>query len=250
MTEQLGLFDARAAAPTAPAGVPLSIRESRRARRLSLRLLPPHTLELVVPRGARAADVAAFVHTNRRWIEQARREIAVHYPAAECVPTRIALPAIGQAWEVQHRCDLSARPRCKVVGDVLDLRTRESDDRVAAASLRSWLLDQARIHLVPWLLHEAETVGRRPRGVQVRLQRTRWGSCSSAGTISLNAGLLFLDAAVVRYLLIHELCHLISLSHSRRFWQAVERHEPAYRILDRRLSEGWAEVPLWAYLRP
>jgi predicted metal-dependent hydrolase len=83
--------------------------------------------------------------------------------------------------------------------------------------------------------------------VQVRLQRTRWGSCSSSGTVSLNAALLFLEPNVVRYLFVHELCHLVALNHSRKFWTEVARHEPDYEALDRRLTQAWHEIPLWAH---
>ena len=61
------------------------------------------------------------------------------------------------------------------------------------------------------------------------LQRTRWGSCSNSGTVSLNAALLFVEPPLVRYLFVHELCHLIALNHSRRFWAAVARYEPGLR---------------------
>ena len=240
MAEQLGLFDAK--------GLPLRVRESRRARRLTLRVLPPHTLELVVPRGTRAADVAAFVHEQRRWIERARREIAAHYQSAEeRLPTQIALCAIDQSWLVRYQPEARAQCRVRMLGDVLEVGNRDAEHRGAAAALRTWLCDQASYHLTPWVLREAEVVGRRPHRVQVRLQRTRWGSCSSSGTLSLNAALMFLPPPVVRYLLIHELCHLISLNHSRRFWAAVERYEPDYEALDRRLTEGWADIPLWAH---
>jgi hypothetical protein len=127
--------------------------------------------------------------------------------------------------------------------------TRDANHRGADAALRSWLLDQADYHLAPWLLRESAVVGRRPSNVQVRLQRTRWGSCSSSGTVSLNAALLFLEPPLVRYLFIHELCHLISLNHSRKFWGAVARFEPDYESLDRRLTEAWTEIPLWAHGR-
>jgi predicted metal-dependent hydrolase len=83
--------------------------------------------------------------------------------------------------------------------------------------------------------------------VQVRLQRSRWGSCSNSGTVSLNAALLFVAPEVVRYLFVHELCHLIALDHSRKFWRAVARFEPDYEALDRRLTEAWNEIPLWAH---
>jgi hypothetical protein len=85
--------------------------------------------------------------------------------------------------------------------------------------------------------------------VQVRLQRTRWGSCSSTGSVSLNAGLLFLAPELVRYLLIHELCHMIAMNHGRKFWRAVERFEPGCHELDRRLAEAWGEIPIWAHER-
>ena len=264
MAEQLGLFDARWLQPaTARDGEsagrgssarsdaeapPLYIRESRRARRLTLRVLPPHTLELVVPRGTRAADVAAFVHRHRRWIQRARREIAAHYALAQDpLPTRIALPAIDQTWLVRYETQPQGQARVRALGDVLEVRTRDAEHVGAAAALRAWLCDQARYHLTPWVLREAAIVGHRPSRVQVRLQRTRWGSCSNSGTLSLNAALMFLAPSIVRYLLIHELCHLISLNHSPRFWAAVERYEPNYEALDRQLTGAWADIPLWAH---
>jgi predicted metal-dependent hydrolase len=251
VTEQLGLFLPRGdLEPTELASAPLSVRESARARYLSLRLLPPHTLELVVPRGTRAAEVSAFVHEHRQWIADARRELAQLRPQrAEGLPSRIELRAIGQSWRVDYRHDPAGPVRCRVRDSVLEVATRDTSRRGADAVLRSWLLDEADYHLAPWLLRESQVVGRRPTSVQVRLQRTRWGSCSNSGTVSLNAALLFLEPPLVRYLFIHELCHLIALNHSRKFWAAVARYEPGYEALDGRLTAAWSEIPLWAHGR-
>lgn len=249
MTEQLGLFDARSDFDRAElAHAPLNVRESRRARYLTLRLLPPHTLELVVPRGTRAREVAAFVQEHRQWIEEARRELAQLGPTrTETLPSRIELRAIGKSWRVEYRHEPRARVCCRARGSLLEVSTPDSNRHGAEAALRSWLLDEADYHLSPWLLRESQTVGRRPTNVQVRLQRTRWGSCSSGGTVSLNAALLFVEPPLVRYLFIHELCHLIALNHSRKFWAAVERHEPDFAALDRRLTAAWTDIPLWAH---
>jgi predicted metal-dependent hydrolase len=83
--------------------------------------------------------------------------------------------------------------------------------------------------------------------IQIRRQRTRWGSCSATGTISLNVCLMFLDPAVVRYLYVHELCHTRHMNHSPRFWALVEHHEPDSRRLDRQLLRGWQAVPAWMF---
>lgn len=251
VTEQLGLFqshdDRRL---TELASAPLSVRESRRARYLTLRLLPPHTLELVVPLGTRATEVSAFVREHRQWIEDARRELAERRPLkSEGLPRLIELRAIGKSLDVQYRHDPQGRgtARCRVRDSVLEVSTSDTNGRGAEAALRSWLLDEADYHLAPWLLRESQLVGRRPTNVQVRLQRTRWGSCSNSGTVSLNAALLFLDPPLVRYLFIHELCHLIALNHSRKFWSAVARYEPEYEALDRQLTAAWTKIPLWAH---
>ncbi len=121
------------------------------------------------------------------------------------------------------------------------------DDRAVARSLREWFMKLARQELPLELARTARSGGFEFARVQIRRQRTRWGSCSSTGAISLNACVLFLDAAVLRYLLIHELAHTRHMNHSRRFWALVEAHEPDYRRLDRELVRGWRCVPGWVF---
>jgi predicted metal-dependent hydrolase len=248
MTEQLSLFDSRSSMAPEGATAHLRVRVSMRARRLALRMVPPHTLEVVVPRGTRPANVQAFVAEHRLWIERARREIATcHRGGGERLPTRVVLAALGREWSVHYRQLNVGRAVCAPIGGGLEVRSADPQFGDASRALRSWLLIEAKAELRPWLLREAQAMDRKPKAVQIRLQRTRWGSCTSSGTISLNAGLLFLEAPLVRYLFIHELCHLYSLSHSRRFWSIVEHFEPDYRALDRRLTEAWALVPLWVH---
>jgi predicted metal-dependent hydrolase len=113
-------------------------------------------------------------------------------------------------------------------------------------ALQRFTMRAAHDALSPWLAGLSTSTGLGYSRLQIRRQRTRWGSCSPSGTISLNACLLFQPAPVVNYLLIHELAHTRHLNHSRRFWRLVERLEPGWRDLDAALSRGWREVPAWA----
>ena len=79
----------------------------------------------------------------------------------------------------------------------------------------------------------------------MRAQRTRWGSCSNRKTISLNAKLLFIPEDLIRYALIHELCHTRRLDHSRKFWALVKQYETDYLVKDKRLRAAWRLVPAW-----
>jgi predicted metal-dependent hydrolase len=119
------------------------------------------------------------------------------------------------------------------------------DDALVVEALRRWLAGLAREHLARQLEQLSAMTGLGYRRVQIRAQRTCWGSHSGRGTISLNYCLLFLRPELVRYLLIHELCHARHMNHSRRFWQLVGRLEPDYRRLDRELGEAWTRVPAW-----
>lgn len=66
--------------------------------------------------------------------------------------------------------------------------------------------------------------------VTIRLQKSRWGSCSAKGNISLNALLMLAPEKVRDYVVIHELCHRRHMNHSPAFWDEVERWMPDYRI--------------------
>jgi predicted metal-dependent hydrolase len=104
---------------------------------------------------------------------------------------------------------------------------------------------EAHAALGPWLERLSLETDLRFQRLQIRRQRTRWGSCSRRGTISLNACLMFQPPEVVDYLLIHELAHTRHMNHSRRFWRLVESHQPRWRELDGVLTRGWREVPAW-----
>jgi hypothetical protein len=113
------------------------------------------------------------------------------------------------------------------------------------ALLRLWLQYQGRLHLVPWVEKISQEKGLTFRAVQIRGQKTRWGSCSSRGTISLNYKLLFLPRSLVNYLILHELCHIVHLNHSQNFWSFVSSFEPDCKSLDAEMKGAGQFVPRW-----
>jgi len=82
--------------------------------------------------------------------------------------------------------------------------------------------------------------------VSIRMQKTRWGSCSCAGNISLNAKLLFFSPEITHYVLVHELAHRRFMNHSAAFWAHVEQFELEYRLLRKALHEEARALPVWA----
>lgn len=78
--------------------------------------------------------------------------------------------------------------------------------------------------------------GLRPTKFSINETRSRWGSCSSSGQIRLNWKLIFFDAAIVDYVIVHELCHLRHLNHSKSFWTLVENFLPDYAVRNKKLK--------------
>ncbi|MCE9540943.1 M48 family metallopeptidase [Candidatus Kaiserbacteria bacterium] len=83
--------------------------------------------------------------------------------------------------------------------------------------------------------HFAGLYGVTYKKISVRAQKTRWGSCSKAGNLSFNYKIALLPHDIVDYIVVHEVCHLLSFDHSPRFWAQVERAVPEHRKLRRAL---------------
>jgi predicted metal-dependent hydrolase len=223
------------------------IRVSSRARRLSIRVYPDARVEVVVPPRARPREVEKFIAAQREWIES-RRAIALrNRPEPQPFPPAvIALRMSGEAWVLQVAGG-AGPARLFESGQGILRATGGTSARGMRASLRAWLMRAARTRLAPRVAAVAQGMGVKYSRVSIRRQRSRWGSCSARGTISLNCCLLFQRPEVVDYLIVHELVHVSHMNHSARFWQAVEHHCPGWRVLDRELTQGWRQVPHWVF---
>ncbi len=228
------------------------IRISMRARRLTVRVYPDARVEVVVPRRVRPAEVERFLAAHREWIETRRTAALRNRPAPEPFPPQvIAFTAAGERWRL-HSAGSSGRLSLRELGeDVEGFRGLRIGGAIAGnnlrKALRAWLLRVARERLAPRVAALSAATGIQFSKVSIRRQRSRWGSCSVRGTISLNACLLFQRPEVVDYLIIHELTHVRHMNHSARFWAEVEKHCAQWRTLDRELVQGWRNVPRWIF---
>jgi hypothetical protein len=240
---------------------PHVVRESRRTKHIHLRFSIRGGLEVVVPVGFDRAAIPTLLEEKARWIERAEREVEAQRALLDSwphgrLPEKIELPAVGETWGIDamstDACRMSLREhaghRLAVSGPIAEAARWRS-------ILKRWLADKARAELAPWVEREASAHRLRHGPVTIRWQKTRWGSCSRrAGTakpaLSLNAGLLFLPPHLVRYVILHELCHTTRMDHSPAFWKRLERIEPAAGSLRTELRSAWRFVPSWLEAQP
>lgn len=228
-----------------------TIRVSSRARTMRLNMTPRDGLVVVIPSGYNHKHIPAFIAEKQKWIEKARvwaegerQRLAVREPLS--IPDGIELQAIGETWSVTLRQTDSSRATVRE-HDRHNLVLSGPADKpiVSLAALNRWTARKARASLAPWLEDISTETGLGFDRINIGNQRTRWGSCSPSGTISLNMKLMFLPERLVRYVLVHELCHSAHMNHSQRFWSRVKRHEPACAALRKELGDAWRLVPAW-----
>ncbi|MGH8286845.1 MAG: M48 family metallopeptidase [Steroidobacteraceae bacterium] len=225
-----------------------TVRVSRRARRLSVRVHLTGRVEVIVPPRTSARSVQRFIGRHRDWIDRRRAEARRNARPLEPFPPRsIELSGCNEKWRVHLAGGAGVPQAFEAAAGLVSLTGAVTESGAVRNALRQWLVAHAREALGRQLAALATELGLTYGRLSVRRQRTRWGSCSVRGTISLNCCLLFQRPEVVRYLLVHELAHTVHMNHSARFWHRVARHAPDFERLDRELLDGWRRVPSWVF---
>lgn len=216
--------------PSRPLSPTLHLRRNPRARRYVLRVRPPAQIHVTIPRGGTEAFARRFIQEKADWITRQLERLAT-------------TPAISRAWgpgsvvwlrgvsEILH----PAEGGCRLGAETIVLR----DSALAVApdwrpAVEAHLRRLAEIELPPLVLAQAARHQVPVRRITVRNQKSRWGSCSRRGTVSLNWRLVQTPLFVRDYIIAHELAHFRQMNHSARFWQVVEEFFPAWRE-----AEAW-----------
>jgi predicted metal-dependent hydrolase len=228
------------------------IRESRRAKHVSIKVSTWGEVEVVVPCGFSADKLAGILVQREEWIRQTKSRIqtereAIAHDTCSAYPTEISLRAIGETWAVSYleTNDSQVLLDVDLENHYLKLAGGIQHTQLCQQLLGRWIRDYARYHFLPWLNQVSLTTQLPFNKCAIRRQKTRWASCSSKHNINLNDKLLFLPRDLVHYVFVHELCHTIHLNHSPKFWTLVQQKESRYKTLDRQLRTAWRYVPRW-----
>lgn len=209
--------------------VPLRLVRSARARRYILRLDRDGTARVTVPRRGSLAGARAFATSQIAWLaRQLQRRASEPRPDTRWLTGRDILFR-GHAVPLTVASDGMIRfadQQIEANQPLEDLRplVEERLRTIGARELPARVWELASQHQVP------------VKRVSIRGQRSRWGSCSTRGTISLNWRLIQTPDWVQDYIVLHELMHLRVMNHSRRFWREVEKVCPNFTDAERWLK--------------
>ncbi len=222
------------------------IRTASRVRTVGLRIEPDQSIVVRAPLDVSEAFIADFVSRRAAWI-RARRGPAAGQDPAPLMGDGDTVPFLGESHTLRFTTSAARTPEVSRAGEVISVALpAQSAPGEADDALVTWFADEAYRELAAATARWGPRLGVAPKAVVVRNQRTRWGSCAADGVIRYNWRLIFLAPALVDFVVVHELAHILEANHSPRFWAHVEGQLPDYRERRKALNASRTSLPAFA----
>ena len=202
---------------------------SKRARRLRVTVKDAQ-VTVTLPTGVRVEEAEKLLQQNSAWLLRHLDAAPRRKAKDKTLPANVILLR-GEATRIEVIEEAGRQARLKVEESAgrLIVRVPAGTRSTPRQLVAPWLRQRARVEVEAMVRRQATRMGVTVRSISIRDQRTRWGSCSSLGSLSFNWRLVMAPRAVLEYVVIHELAHRLQQNHSKAFWQVVARFYPDYK---------------------
>ena len=221
------------------------VRRSTRRHTFSIKVSDAHGVVVYAPQRASDRQIACFVLSKREWLAKAIRRVNE-------IRDRNQLPAFMDRKDILYRghrhqlifatgagTEVCCADGCITV-TVPAQPTIEAFSELLWKTLMNWLLQDAMTTLSEMLRTRAAQMEVSWRMASIKAMKSRWGSCSMNGNISLHWALVMAPPVVADYVVVHELAHRTHMNHSEEFWSYVARYLPDYKVHRKWLKQnGW-----------
>jgi len=240
-----------------PDGMPpvcCAVRRSLKAKRFFLRVIPhPFSVQLVIPKRRSVVSARKFAESKTAWLAATIRRLAPEpgaMPRGPDVPRRIPsgleLRLTGERLQIAVEETPGAdEVRCwyDPLFRQITMRGDPADAKAFAGVFLGVLTQLAEPVLKSRIRAHAASLGLPEFRVLVHPQKSRWGSCSATGKVSLNTLLILFPPEAVDFVILHELCHKFEMNHSERFRRKMDELCPDWRDRDALLRKCVKELP-------
>ena len=231
----------------------ISVEKSRR-KSLAISVSDDGSVRVKAPQGLSDAELLKWIRTKTAWIIRKRNEMLAS--SVHKKPRKYILGEqfffLGEKYCLEIRISESRAGTVGIAEDKLVVFIKEAEAALALGDaneiikyqqvlneyLTAWYEKQAHIQIPKRVRYYANVVNESYARVFIKNQKSRWGSCSSAGNLNFNWRLMMAPLTVLDYVVVHELCHLKQMNHSKEFWEEVEKTLPDYKERKKWLDEN------------
>jgi hypothetical protein len=220
--------------------IPYTLKRSPRAKHARLEIRRETGLTVIVPQGYPRSLAGEIITDKKRWIKTKLElfDRGKQLYMRDCHGTRY----LGRQLKVKMNLTDSSIDEATLTEDELVLCLKTVNNY--RPGIETWLKNQAERIIKEMAEKHSLQIGVKFQALCIRSARTRWGSCSPHGALSFNWKLIIAPLPVIEYVVIHELCHLRELNHSKSFWKLVENHCPDWRVQRKWLRANEAALTL------
>jgi predicted metal-dependent hydrolase len=210
-----------------PDSIAVNLRVSLRTKRISIRISANKGVELVVPKKFNYERAHDFLISKQYWI---KRQLSKHVPSQSISSNDI--PIFGKMYQIVLVKD-ALIPVSLEEESILVL---ENQAPIVMMDLKFFLRSKLKEEVITYADKISQLLKVKYQKISIKDTSSRWGSCSIRGNLTFAWRLVFAPKFVMEYVVIHELCHLIEMNHSKRFWKLVSSVCPDYLMARRWLK--------------
>ena len=218
--------------------IEFTIVKSKR-KSLSIAIQPDGNLLVKAPFYLSDSEILKWVKTKTAWIIRQRAKLKeqqdVNPPKQYITGEKFWYQ--GREYELEVRISTGRAGMVGIVEDKIILFAKIGESAQVQKILSGWYVQQAKTVIPKRVRHFAEQMGENHGNITIKNQKKRWGSCSSAKNLNFNWRLILAPEEVLDYVVVHELCHLRQMNHSKEFWHEVEMVLPNYKV-----HKKWLEM--------
>ena len=187
--------------------------------------------KVFAPRGVRLSLVDQFVQSRAEWLLATNEKLKAHRAQRARSKPRMTDGAsiLVEGQMLTLRIKPANKWGVEEMEDALWVYAKQSEEARIREHVRGYFIQRAKARIDERVDYYAPLIGRAPKHITIREQKTRWGSCSHLGNLNFNWKLIMAPPRILDYVVVHELCHLYELNHAKRFWDRVALYCDQYR---------------------
>lgn len=206
--------------------------EYRKRKSLSIRIDPTGNILVIAPKGLSQGRIEELLKSKSKWILNKLDEIEeIGYKDVpkEFVDGELFM-YLGENYPLEIEVfDGVENPEIVIFQGKIHIKTPRNDTELLKNAMERWYREMCFIMINQRVDYYKEIIGKEPNNIRVKEQKKRWGSCTSRGDILLNWRCIMAPLEIIDYIVVHEMCHLVYMNHSKVFWALVESILPDYK---------------------
>ena len=227
------------------ATIPFEVEYSPRRRTVQIAVQGPGKVMVTAPAGRSDQELLDVVSKKGRWITQKlfmMKSMRLEPVFREMVSGE-TFPYLGRGYRLDLQMDEDAKkPSISLKAGQIKMHSKSMDQEYLRSHLIAWYRSKAEELISDRVQYYSGKMGVIPKTVNIKDQKKRWGSCTTTGSLYFNWRSIMAPAPVIDYIVVHELCHLLELKHSTRFWSLLRAVMPEFEARKQWLKENGVKL--------